>query len=81
MSGQERCGNCKFWLFVSDVNEDSDKPSPRGVCRKSPPVFVGEHKDGSLCQFAHPNDWSQPWQFETGWCGEWQPAPATTKES
>lgn len=53
----DRCGACRFFL----ANKDSNPKDPDGVCRRYPPVPVGDGEDVA-----------RPVVSDLDWCGEFQ---------
>lgn len=54
------CSNCRFW-------DNKDAPESIGICRRYPPVFVGqesEHEIPFAPQFAF------PLTYAVDWCAE-----------
>lgn len=68
MSEQESCGNCRFMDWMSDSE---------GQCLRYPPSILRPNRPG----IASADDYTFPIIYEHEWCGEWKPAPTTTKES
>lgn len=67
-----QCGNCRFWLSTPDQGPDD------GVCRRYPPVVIGNVRTEELKGYAvtapvvvTTTHTAFPQMRQVGWCGEY----------
>lgn len=58
------CKNCKFWV-LEEATEPVKEEGQISMCHRFPPMLRIQDDYYEKCE-------SQPWTYDTDWCGEWE---------